>query len=145
MISVMTGSRTWNPDSRRGEGTSGNRLLKRADIWFWIGLLVLSVLIYLVGQQSMSIKIADEIARLEMEKESLQDVLRQREAVVLSLSQIGNLIDTTDETDLENTDLTGRVFVRAEPLPEMYKVGEKTMTTLAGIDFSVAEALASER
>jgi len=141
-------TRTWNPDCRRGEVHSRETALRRKDLWFYVVLAVLLVLLFAVWQQSRGMQLGAEVARLELRREALRTqilekavlVAQRRQPAALARETAGEAID--GEADFALSDLAGRVFVGK--LGRDQAVSGTSDTWLASVGLGVAPALAGE-
>jgi hypothetical protein len=139
-------TRTWNPDCHRGETRSRETALRRKDLWFYLVLAVLLVLLFVVWQQNRGMQLGAEVARLELRREALRTKILEQGVVVAQRRQPAALAQEGEgegaDAGLAISDLEGRVFVG--------KLGRDQATTvtsdtwLASVGLGVAPALAGE-
>ena len=138
--------RTWNPHCQRGEMRSPETALRRKDLWFYLVLAVLLVLLFVVWQQSRGMQLGAQVARLELRREALRSQILEQAVLVAQRRQPAALAQESKggerDGNLALSDLQGRVFVS--------KLGSDQATTgtsdtwLASVGFGVAPALAGE-
>jgi len=120
-MSMLPGhpTRTWDPDSRRGEGVHSRDTLRRRDLWFFVGLALFALLLWFVWQQNRGLGLAGEVARLEDERDALRARILELGVAVARERQPERLLRDLPEAQLASRDLDGRVFVpvAAEALP----------------------------
>jgi len=143
MISILEGgqSRSWNPDSRRGEGRPTLESQRRRDIWFFLGILAFIALLFFVWQQHRGMRLADEVARLEAQKESLAMRIVEMNVEVTRLSQPDRLLSDTELAGLDQGLGERRYFVPS-PSPAEKTQRSGLDAVLAGVGFEVSSALA---
>ncbi len=139
-------ARTWNPHCQRGEMRSRETALRRKDVWFFLALAVLLVLLFVVWQQSRGMQLGAQVARLELRREALRTQILEQAVLVAQRRQPAALAQESEgaprEGELALSDLEGRVFVG--------KLGSDQASTgtsdtwLASVGLGVAPALAGE-
>lgn len=144
--SLDQASRTWNPHSRRGEVHSQATAVRRKDLWFFVVLAVLLVLLFVVWQQSRGMQLGAEVARLELRREALRGRILEQAVLVAqrrqpaALGQEGAAL--AEGTALALSDLEGRVFVGKLGRDQAQRGGSDTW--LASVGLGVAPALAGD-
>lgn len=157
MLSLPTAeARTWNPHSHRGERRGRDGALRRKDLWFYVALAVLLVLLFVVWQQNRGMQLGAEVARLELRREALKTRIVAQAVRVAQRRQPGALCveaaapagtgttgnATNAETGLSLGDLEGRVFVATTARTPAAASARDTW--LASVGLGVAPALARE-
>lgn len=139
-------SRTWNPDCHRGEAHSRETALRRKDLWFYLVLAVLVVLLFVVWQQRRGMQLGAEVARLELRREALRTQILEQAVLVAQRRQPAALAQEGEGGDAEAalaiSDLEGRVFVGK--LGRDQAAPATSDTWLASVGLGVAPALAGE-
>ncbi len=144
MIFTLQGAegRRWDPDSHHGEDALSKSSLRRRDLWFFLGILAFVVLLYFVWQQNRTLRLADEVARLEVRRQALQARILERSVEVTRMRQPDWLMGDVALAEGETGGLRRRVFVQASrrARPERDTASD---TWLASIGFDVPQALAA--
>jgi hypothetical protein len=133
-------TRTWNPDCRRGEGGSARSTLRRKDLWFFVGAALFLVLLFFIWHQNNSLRLAAEVARLELTREALRARVLEQGVQVTQLRQPAMLMADAAAGDLEGLDLAGRVYIKAPRRGEEPRSGGKTWLASVGLGVSQARA-----
>ncbi len=133
---------TWNPDCHRGEGGAARSTLRRKDLWFFVGAALFLVLLFFIWHQNNSLRLAAEVARLELTREALRTHVLEQGVLVTQLRQPAKLVAEASSGHMESLDLAGRVYVKAPRREETNRNGGKTW--LASVGLGVAQARAAD-
>jgi hypothetical protein len=132
---------SWNPDSRRGEGSTSRQSLRRRDLWFFFGILAFFVLLFFVWQQHRGLRLADEVAHLEAQRESMGIRLVEMEVEVTRLSQPDLLFKNRELARLDADLAERRIFVAAAA-PDDERNSTRREALLAGMGLEISPAFA---
>ncbi|MBN2171130.1 MAG: hypothetical protein JW819_07425 [Candidatus Krumholzibacteriota bacterium] len=112
-MSLLPGhpTRTWDPDSRRGEGVHSRDALRRRDVWFFVGLVLFALLLWFVWQQNRGLRLAGEVASLEAERDALRARILELGVAVARERQPERLLRGLPAAQLASRDLDGRIFI----------------------------------
>ncbi len=135
-------TQTWNPDCRRGEGGSARSTLRRKDLWFFVGAALFLVLLFFIWHQNNALRLAAEVARLELTREAMRTHVLEQGVRVTQLRQPALLTADAAPGEMESLDLAGRVYVRAPRRRGEAQGGGKTW--LASVGLGVSQALAAD-
>ena len=137
--------RTWDPDSRIGEGTNSQGKRLKRDVWFFVGILIFAILLFFVWQQRQGLSLADELARLEARQSSLETAVLESWAQAARLKQPDRLLVPEFAADLKRWDLAQHSFVFAQPGDVSAQSASRGEAWLTGIGLDVPKALAAGR